>query len=78
MIDFQNAKSVIMPEGEVAIITRGEEILWQKPGLPFEYQEVEYIIVPAAAWFDTGIVPSGDKWTFETEIYASFIIIAIL
>lgn len=30
MIDFQNVKSIVIPEGEVAVIARGEEILWEK------------------------------------------------
>lgn len=38
--------------------------------LPSEYTLLDYIVVPTAAWFNTGIVPSGDEWTFETEIYA--------
>ena len=30
MIDFSNVKSIVIPEGEVSMIARGEEILWQK------------------------------------------------
>lgn len=30
MIDFSNAKSIVIPEGEVASIARGGEILWKK------------------------------------------------
>lgn len=30
MIDFSNVKSITIPEGEVSIIARGSEILWQK------------------------------------------------
>lgn len=36
MIDFQNAQSIVIPEGEVAVIARGDEILWQKSKRPDE------------------------------------------
>lgn len=30
MIDFSMTKSILIPEGEVVMITRGGEVLWQK------------------------------------------------
>jgi len=30
-MDFSNAESIVIPEGEVVKIVRGSEILWQKP-----------------------------------------------
>ena len=30
MIDFSTVKSIVIPEGEVSVIARGSEILWQK------------------------------------------------
>jgi hypothetical protein len=30
VIDFQNVRSVVIPEGEVSVIARGAEILWRK------------------------------------------------
>lgn len=66
MIDFYTLKALTIPEGVVKRIDVGGVTVWEKP----EYTPLDYIVVPAAAWFDTGIVPSGDKWTYETEIYA--------
>ena len=41
---FPNVTAWKIPEGDVAIIVRGAEILWQKPKLPMEYQEVERLL----------------------------------
>lgn len=60
MIDFQNAKSIIIPEGEVAIIARGAEILWKKMELPLEYQKVEYIESTGTQYINTGVKLSGN------------------
>lgn len=54
MIDFQNAKSIVIPEGEVSIIARGDEILWQKHTGPV-YTELEYIESTGTQWIDTGV-----------------------
>lgn len=73
MIDFLNARSIVTPKGEIFSIVRGTEILYQKPtdGLPVGYTQLDHIIVPANGYFNTGVVPTGDKWTYETKIYAS-------
>jgi hypothetical protein len=74
MMDFTAIKGIAIPEGKTVAMTCSGATLWRKKQeqtrLPLEYQEVEYIIVPSGAWFNTGIVPSGDKWIFETEMYA--------
>lgn len=57
MIDFTNVQSIVIPEGEVAVISRGGEILWQKSKLPFEYQEVEYIESTGTQFINTGFKP---------------------
>lgn len=69
MIDFSTFKALTIPEGEVKRIEIGGAKVWEKTS--DDYTLLDYIIVPAAAWFNTGIVPSGDKWTYETEMYAS-------
>lgn len=69
MIDFSAFKALTIPEGEVKRIEIGGAKVWEKTS--DDYTLLDYIIVPAAAWFNTGIVPSGDKWTYETEMYAS-------
>lgn len=51
MIDFQNVKSIVIPEGEVSVIARGAEILWRKQ----KYKcEVEYLESTGTQWFDIG------------------------
>lgn len=69
MIDFSTFKALTIPEGEVKRIEIGGAKVWEKTS--DDYTLLDYIKVPAAAWFNTGIVPSGDKWTYETEMYAS-------
>lgn len=53
MIDFANAQSITIPEGEVAHITCNGEILWQKPNK--KYTQVEYLESTGTQWIDTGI-----------------------
>lgn len=53
MIDFTNVKSIVIPEGEVAVIARDDEILWQKYVAP-SYTELEYIESTGTQWIDTG------------------------
>lgn len=69
MIDFSNVKSIVTPRGEVSKITNAEGVvLWEQA---LQYTELDYISMPSGAWFNTGIVPSGDKWIYETEMYAA-------
>lgn len=71
MIDFLNAKSIILPEGEVAIIARNGEILWQRQNnvrLPAEYQEVEYIEGTRTQFINTGIFPTDNTIKLEVKI----------
>lgn len=71
MIDFANLKYLEIPEGEVVEVKRGDELLWSKPSESNTYTELDYIAVPTTAYFDTGIVPSADKWTYEARIYCN-------
>lgn len=68
MLDFSGVKEVTIPEGKVVRITSGDTVIWEKAE---PYTELAYIVVPAAAWFNTGVVPSADKWTYETRMYAA-------
>ncbi len=52
MIDFANAKSIVVPEGEVAVIARGDEILWRK--LPYK-RELAYLESTGTQHIDTGV-----------------------
>lgn len=65
MIDFLNVSNIAIPEGEVAVIQRGSEILWQKARLPWEFQEVEYIESTGAQWFDTKQIINTNTDTVE-------------
>lgn len=67
MIDFMNVQSITTPKGEVQSIAVNGNLVWEKP---LGYTELNYLIMPSGAWFNTGIVPSADKWTYETRIYA--------
>lgn len=67
MFDFSGVKSLTIPEGKVVRITSGDTLIWEEPR---PYTELDYIIVPSAAWFNTGVVPSADKWTYEARMYA--------
>lgn len=52
MIDFSNVKRIVIPEGDVSAIARGNEILWRKR----KYKcEVEYLESTGTQWIDTGI-----------------------
>ncbi len=52
MIDFQNARNIVIPEGEVAIIARGSEILWKKKKYKIE---LTYLESTGTQWIDTGL-----------------------
>lgn len=52
MIDFLNAKSIFTPRGEVAMIARGAEILWQKQKYK---RELAYLESTGTQWIDTGV-----------------------
>lgn len=65
MIDFSNAKSIVIPEGEVSVIARGAEILWKKTG----YTELEYIESTGTQWIDTGVKLTSN---FSVEIDYQF------
>lgn len=67
MIDFVNAKNIVIPEGEVSKIARGAEILWQKYSGPI-YTELEYIQSTGTEWINTGIYPSDNTIKLEVKI----------
>jgi hypothetical protein len=67
VFDFSGVKSLTIPEGNVIRITSGDTVIWEKAE---PYTELQYIVMPSGAWFNTGVVPSADKWTYEIEMYA--------
>lgn len=65
MIDFTNAKSITIPEGEVQMISKGEEILWQKQ----KYKtRLLYLESNKNQYIDTGVEP---KTTVDYEFTGS-------
>ena len=32
-MNFSNVSRLVIPEGEVAVISRGSDVLWNKPGM---------------------------------------------
>lgn len=68
MFDFSGVKTLTIPEGKVVRITSGDALIWEEPR---PYTELDYIVMPSGAWFNTGVVPSAEKWTYETRLYAA-------
>lgn len=59
MIDFLNTKSIVTPRGEVAVIARGDEILWRKQTNPYKV-ELAYLESTGTQWIDSGVECTGD------------------
>lgn len=59
MIDFQNVRSIVIPEGEVAVIARDGEILWQKQSQKYK-TELQYLESSGTQWIDTGYAFADD------------------
>lgn len=55
-MDFSQVKAITIPEGNVVRILSGTTVLWERTGLPAEYQEVEYLESTGTQYIDTGIV----------------------
>ena len=65
MIDFSNAKSIVIPEGEVAVIARGNDILWKKQT---KYsQELLYLESTGRQFIDTGYPFNSNTDTLELD-----------
>ena len=65
MIDFENVISITIPEGDVAVIARGDEILWKKRKYK---RELAYLENTERQWIDTGYIPNA---TSSVEMIAS-------
>lgn len=55
MIDFQNVKSIVIPEGEVVSVTCGDNILWKKQNSKYK-MELQYLESNRKQHIDTGIL----------------------
>ena len=66
---FENVQKLVIPEGEVVLISHGNTVLWKRPGLPLAYQRVEYIQSDGNQYFDTGVnastYPDGIRYVFR-------------
>jgi hypothetical protein len=61
MMNFTGVKAITIPEGSVAKIMRGAELLWEKPGsggLPAGWTMANFVRFTGAQHIDTGIVPT--------------------
>lgn len=67
MLDYSKIKGITIPEGNVTMLHVDGSLVWSGE----RYTEIDHIIVPNTAWFNTGIVPTVEKWTYETEMYAT-------
>lgn len=56
-MDFSEVKAITIPEGNVYRILSGTTVLWERTGLPTEYQQVEYLEATGTQYIDTGIYP---------------------
>ena len=59
MINFSNVRSIVIPEGDVKSISCGAEVLWKKPRLPHEYQEVEFLRSNGKQYINSEIIASA-------------------
>ena len=64
MIDLSNARNIVTPKGEVAMIARGAEILWKKQKYK---RELAYLESTDAQFIDTGYIPNTNT---KVELYA--------
>lgn len=71
---FENVQKLMIPEGEAVRITHGTTVLWERPGLPLAYQQVEYIQTDGNQYIDTGIMasdyPDGIRYVFRGNVTA--------
>lgn len=69
MIDFSGITEIMIPEGIVEKIASGTKVLWERPGLPSAYQQVEYIATDGNQYIDTGVLasnyPDGLEYVFS-------------
>ena len=56
VIDWSAAKAVKIPEGDCKRVAINGTIVWEKGGLPSEYQQVEYIESDGKSWINTGVI----------------------
>lgn len=66
-MDFSQVKAITIPEGNVIRILSGATVLWERTGLPAEYQEVEYLESTGTQYIDTNYTPNQN-----TKAYTKF------
>ena len=55
-IEWSTVKAVKIPEGDCKRVTINGTIVWEKGGLPSEYQQVEYIESTGTQYINTGVI----------------------
>lgn len=68
MIDFTDVKNIVIPEGEVAVISRGDEILWEKQTKKYK-AELVYLEGTGTQYIDTGFIPNQDTRVLTEHSY---------
>ncbi len=53
-VALSSVGGIVIPEGEVLRVVRGDELLWEKPTTPYK-KELAYIESNKTQWIDTGI-----------------------
>ena len=56
VIDWSAVKAVKIPEGDCKRVAINGTIVWEKGGLPSEYQQVEYIESTGTQYINTGVI----------------------
>lgn len=56
VIDWSKVKAVKIPEGDCKRVAINGTIVWEKGGLPSEYQQVAYIESSGTQYIDTGVI----------------------
>ena len=72
-IEWSAVKAVKIPEGDCKRVAINGTIVWEKGGLPSEYQQVAYIEGDGKSWINTGIPIStvsalNTNWSFTFSV----------
>ena len=70
-IDWSAVKAVKIPEGDCKRVAINGIIVWEKSGLPSEYQQVEYITATGQQYIDTRVIPNSNMRIVASGITGS-------
>jgi hypothetical protein len=61
-------KDILIGDTQVLKVYRGEDVIWERGGLPSGYRQVEYLYSDGNQWIDTGVIPNS-----TTDFYLDFL-----